>query len=111
MKLGLVSKYSYSVNAPNLRDFFCTMYYLLIISFISVCHSESPAYISHVHVYIRVMDINDNAPQLQNVPDIYVCERSRIGQVLYKKLFSNLNWYSTKLCNTIVFILVIPAGP
>ncbi|KAG9479110.1 hypothetical protein GDO78_012656 [Eleutherodactylus coqui] len=47
---------------------------------VSATEAKTAAYVSYVHVYIRVMDVNDNSPQLQNLPDIYVCEKSRIGQ-------------------------------
>ncbi|XP_075684492.1 cadherin-19-like [Rhinoderma darwinii] len=47
---------------------------------VTATEAKNPAYVSNVRVYIRVMDVNDNAPQFQNVPDIYVCEKSRIQQ-------------------------------
>ncbi|XP_069813935.1 cadherin-19-like isoform X2 [Dendropsophus ebraccatus] len=50
---------------------------------LTATEAKSPAYVSHVCVYIQVMDVNDNPPQLQNLPDLYVCEKSRIGQTVY----------------------------
>ncbi|XP_073535070.1 cadherin-19-like [Phyllobates terribilis] len=50
---------------------------------VTATEAKSPAYVSYVHVYIRVMDVNDNVPQLQSLPDIYVCEKSRIGQPVH----------------------------
>ncbi|KAG8571342.1 hypothetical protein GDO81_011606 [Engystomops pustulosus] len=50
---------------------------------VSATEAKTPAYISYVHVYVRVMDVNDNAPQLQNVPEIYVCGKSRIEEPVY----------------------------
>ncbi|XP_040288946.1 cadherin-19-like [Bufo bufo] len=50
---------------------------------VTATEAKSPAYVSNVHVYIRVMDVNDNPPQLQDMPDIYVCEKSAIGQPVH----------------------------
>ncbi|XP_074544842.1 cadherin-6 [Halichoeres trimaculatus] len=49
---------------------------------ISVIASElnNPRQTSHVPVYIRLLDINDNAPTFATVYETYVCERTKAGQ-------------------------------
>uniref|UniRef100_A0A8C6UZX5 Cadherin 6 n=1 Tax=Neogobius melanostomus TaxID=47308 RepID=A0A8C6UZX5_9GOBI len=49
---------------------------------ISVIASEfnNPRQSSSVNVYIRVLDINDNAPVLATVYETYVCEKSKAAQ-------------------------------
>ncbi|XP_067331013.1 cadherin-6 isoform X2 [Channa argus] len=50
---------------------------------ISVIATEfnNPRQSSHVPVYIRLLDINDNAPTFATVYETFVCERSKAGQV------------------------------
>uniref|UniRef100_A0A672FXL1 Cadherin 6 n=1 Tax=Salarias fasciatus TaxID=181472 RepID=A0A672FXL1_SALFA len=49
---------------------------------ISVIATEfnNPRQISHVPVYIRLLDINDNAPTFATVYETFVCERTKAGQ-------------------------------
>ncbi|XP_041659878.1 cadherin-6-like [Cheilinus undulatus] len=49
---------------------------------ISVIASEfnNPRQSSHVPVYIRLLDINDNAPTFATVYETFVCERAKAGQ-------------------------------
>ncbi|KAF3698861.1 Cadherin-6 Kidney cadherin [Channa argus] len=49
---------------------------------ISVIATEfnNPRQSSHVPVYIRLLDINDNAPTFATVYETFVCERSKAGQ-------------------------------
>uniref|UniRef100_A0A672GJH7 Cadherin 6 n=1 Tax=Salarias fasciatus TaxID=181472 RepID=A0A672GJH7_SALFA len=42
--------------------------------------SNNPRQISHVPVYIRLLDINDNAPTFATVYETFVCERTKAGQ-------------------------------
>lgn len=49
--------------------------------FPSVCLSDNPRQNSNVCVYIRVIDINDNAPVFASVYKTFVCEKTRAGQV------------------------------
>lgn len=37
---------------------------------------------SHVPVYVRVLDINDNAPTFDSVDEAFVCENAKAGQVM-----------------------------
>ncbi|KAM3927723.1 cadherin-19-like [Leptodactylus fuscus] len=50
---------------------------------VTATEAKSPTYTSYVHVYIQVLDVNDNAPQLEHIPDIYVCEKSRLEQPVH----------------------------
>lgn len=43
---------------------------------------DNPRQSSHVPVYIRLLDINDNAPTFAAVYETFVCERTTAGQVL-----------------------------
>ncbi|CAJ1087330.1 cadherin-6-like isoform X1 [Xyrichtys novacula] len=49
---------------------------------ISVIATEfnNPRQSSHVPIYIRLLDINDNAPTFASVYETYVCERTKAGQ-------------------------------
>lgn len=47
-----------------------------------VCLPDNPRQSSHVPVYIRLLDINDNAPTFATTYETYVCERTKAGQVL-----------------------------
>ncbi|XP_035526934.1 cadherin-6-like [Morone saxatilis] len=49
---------------------------------ISVIATEfnNPRQTSHVPVYIRLLDINDNAPTFATVYETFVCERTKAGQ-------------------------------
>ncbi|KAF3858820.1 hypothetical protein F7725_012021 [Dissostichus mawsoni] len=47
-----------------------------------VCPSDNPRQSSHVPVYIRLLDINDNAPTFATIYETFVCERTKAGQVL-----------------------------
>ncbi|XP_063779466.1 cadherin-19-like [Pseudophryne corroboree] len=47
---------------------------------VTATEAKNDAHVSYVQVHIRVIDVNDNAPQLQNEYDTYVCEKARAGQ-------------------------------
>lgn len=46
-----------------------------------MCFADNPSLLSHVTVGIRVLDVNDNPPELAREYDIVVCENSKPGQV------------------------------
>ena len=59
-----------------------------------VCFLDNPRQSSHVPVYIRLLDINDNAPTFATVYETFVCERTKAGQVFklnHFMLFSSRN--------------------
>lgn len=49
--------------------------------YIPVYFADNPGLLSHVTVGIRVLDVNDNPPELAREYDIVVCENSKPGQV------------------------------
>ncbi|XP_065486255.1 cadherin-18 isoform X4 [Caloenas nicobarica] len=51
---------------------------------ITVAASEidNPALVSHVPVGVRILDVNDNPPELSREYDVIVCEDSKPGQVI-----------------------------
>ena len=51
------------------------------VQFSCVCLSDNPRQSSHVPVYIRLLDINDNAPTFPTVYETFVCERTKAAQV------------------------------
>ncbi|XP_044074554.1 cadherin-6-like isoform X2 [Siniperca chuatsi] len=55
---------------------------------ISIIATEfnNPRQSSHVPVYIRLLDINDNAPTFATVYETFVCERTKAGQVPESRL-------------------------
>lgn len=65
-----------------------------MFSLLCVCLLDNPRQSSHVPVYIRLLDINDNAPTFATVYETFVCERTKAGQVLqlnHFMLFSSRN--------------------
>ncbi len=57
---------------------------------------DNPRQSSHVPVYIRLLDINDNAPTFAAVYETFVCERTKAGQVL--QLYHSYFWKAEILC-------------
>lgn len=40
---------------------------------------------THAQVYIKVLDINDNAPELDIPSEPQVCENAAVGEVIYQR--------------------------
>ncbi|XP_070775534.1 cadherin-6-like isoform X1 [Enoplosus armatus] len=57
-----------SIIATEFSNLFC------------VCPPDNPRQSSHVQIYIRLLDINDNAPTFATVYETFVCERTKAGQ-------------------------------
>ncbi|KAK3559712.1 hypothetical protein QTP86_017701 [Hemibagrus guttatus] len=49
---------------------------------ISVQAAEYNGLISHVPVYIRVLDVNDNAPTFDTEYEAFICEDAKVGQTI-----------------------------
>lgn len=43
--------------------------------------TDNPKEMTRVSVYVRILDVNDNAPQFAVFYDTFVCENARAGQV------------------------------
>ncbi|XP_034415921.1 cadherin-18 isoform X1 [Cyclopterus lumpus] len=43
---------------------------------------DSPSLLSHVHVTVQVLDVNDNPPEIATDGEVIVCESSRPGQLI-----------------------------
>ncbi|XP_044894507.1 cadherin-18 isoform X2 [Felis catus] len=50
---------------------------------VAASETDNPGLLSHVTVGIRVLDVNDNPPELAREYDIVVCENSKPGQVIH----------------------------
>ncbi|XP_070630917.1 cadherin-18 isoform X2 [Bos indicus] len=50
---------------------------------VAASENDNPSLLSHVTVGIRVLDVNDNPPELAREYDIVVCENSKPGQVIH----------------------------
>nr|XP_044988850.1 cadherin-18 isoform X2 [Jaculus jaculus] len=50
---------------------------------VTASENDNPSLLSHVTVGIRVLDVNDNPPELAREYDIVVCENSKPGQVIH----------------------------
>ncbi|XP_040613591.1 cadherin-18 [Mesocricetus auratus] len=50
---------------------------------VTASENDNPGLLSHVSVGIRVLDVNDNPPELAREYDIVVCENSKPGQVIH----------------------------
>ncbi|KAF0886404.1 CAD18 protein, partial [Crocuta crocuta] len=51
---------------------------------VAASENDNPGLLSHVTVGIRVLDVNDNPPELAREYDIVVCENSKPGQVSWE---------------------------
>lgn len=49
--------------------------------FFSHLLTDNPKEMTRVSVYIRILDVNDNAPQFAVFYDTFVCENAKTGQV------------------------------
>ncbi|XP_064231967.1 cadherin-18 isoform X2 [Aotus nancymaae] len=50
---------------------------------VTASENDNPDLLSHATVGIRVLDVNDNPPELAREYDIVVCENSKPGQVIH----------------------------
>lgn len=71
-------------------DFVCACVCMRACGCVRVCACvflDNPHQRSQVPVYIRVLDVNDNPPELASFYETFVCENAKSGQV--KSLFFN----------------------
>lgn len=55
---------------------------LQMVVTVSLCvFADNSRQSSRVPVFIRLLDVNDNAPTLATVYETFVCERTKAGQV------------------------------
>lgn len=47
-----------------------------------LCFKDNPRLISRIPVYIRVLDVNDNAPTFATYYETFVCENAKANQVM-----------------------------
>lgn len=52
-----------------------------------MCFSDNPGLVSHVPVGVRILDVNDNPPELARDYDVVVCENTKPGQVTLVAIF------------------------
>lgn len=43
--------------------------------------ADNPAQIASVSVAVKILDVNDNSPSLEDYLETYVCENAKAGQV------------------------------
>lgn len=65
--------------------------------FFSLFISDNPRQTTRVPVFIKVLDVNDNAPEFAMSYDTFVCENVKAGQV-----FKTLCSYCNDLCEVIL---------
>lgn len=53
----------------------------LLNHFMLLCFTDSPGLLSYVPVGIKILDVNDNPPELAGDYDVVVCENAKSGQV------------------------------
>ena len=49
--------------------------------------ADNPGLVSHVPVGVRILDVNDNPPELAREYDVVVCENAKPGQVTLTVIF------------------------
>lgn len=49
--------------------------------------ADNPELVTHVQVGVRILDINDNPPELAREYDVVVCENAKPGQVTLTVIF------------------------
>lgn len=59
----------------------CMLYVRVWCTYVGILVSDSSAQSSRVQVAIQTLDENDNAPQLAEPYDIFVCDSAAPGQV------------------------------
>lgn len=47
---------------------------------------DNPKEMTRVAVFVRILDVNDNAPQFAVFYDTFVCENARPGQVSTQRI-------------------------
>lgn len=52
-----------------------------------MCFADNPGLVSHVPVGVRILDVNDNPPELARDYDVVVCENTKPGQVTLIAIF------------------------
>lgn len=52
-----------------------------------MCFADNPELVSHVPVGVRILDVNDNPPELARDYDVVVCENTKPGQVTLTAIF------------------------
>lgn len=67
-----------------------------------LCCLDNPRQISRVPVYIRVLDVNDNAPTFATEYETFVCENAKANQVGMITVW--LSWF-----HVFFFVLFPPA--
>lgn len=55
-------------------------------NFTHVLPADNSKQSSHIPVFIRILDINDHAPEFAMYYETFVCENAKPGQVSYYKL-------------------------
>lgn len=62
--------------------FFYTELTFFFFFFLNLFISDNPRQTTRVPVFIKVLDVNDNAPEFAMSYDTFVCENVKAGQVL-----------------------------
>ena len=61
---------------------FIAFYLVLLLNVMSLCYTDNPRLMSRVPVYVRVLDVNDNAPTFATYYETFVCENAKANQVM-----------------------------
>ena len=78
-------------------------------------HADNSKQSSHIPVFIRILDINDHAPEFAMYYETFVCENAKPGQVSYKLKnifpFTKANNISLIYLDFVFFMKTIVSSP
>lgn len=115
---GYGVQWLYSVLCWNIKKLksciiiYCNYYTLLWC--VCFLHTDKPLQTSWVPVYVRLLDVNDNAPKFASFYETFVCEKTKAGQVQNTDppltSHDRITWFEYSSCYNYVHILVTSRG-
>lgn len=75
-----------------------------------MCFADNPRLVSHVPVGVRILDVNDNPPELARDYDIVVCENTKPGQVILTAIFLpmiTITFFNDTYVRSLVHVIIL----
>lgn len=88
-----VLKYNWFASAFFQSDFLVSSAFWAVLCADCFCFSaDNHTMVSHSAVSIRILDVNDNPPELATPYEASICEDAKPGQVSYLLFHFSSNW-------------------